>query len=109
MRFLVDAQLSRRLAAHLIEAGHEASHVFDHLPRTATDPDVAELARVLGAAVISMDADFVNLAGRGALGVPLIWGRTGNMRTDLLWARMRWLSPELVAAIESGAPIIEVR
>jgi predicted nuclease of predicted toxin-antitoxin system len=109
MRFLIDAQLSRRLAAHLIEVGHEASHVFDHLPRPASDPDVAALAETLRAAVISMDADFVDLARRGALRVPLIWMRTGNIRTDLLRARMYPLLSETVAAIEMGTPILEIR
>ena len=48
MRFLLDAQLSRRLARRLVERGHEASHVFDHLKPDADDLTIAALANRLG-------------------------------------------------------------
>lgn len=67
MRFLLDAQLSRRLAQHLAEAGFAASHVYDHLSPTAPDLEIARLANTLGACVISKDADFAELARRGIL------------------------------------------
>jgi predicted nuclease of predicted toxin-antitoxin system len=109
MRFLVDAQLSRRLVHRLAERGHESHHVFDHLPGTAGDPEVAVLAERLDAALISMDADFVDLSRRGVLRRPLVWVRTGNIRTDVLWTRLEPILPEIVSAIAQGVTIVEVR
>lgn len=109
MRFLVDAQLSRRLIERLLQRGHDATHVFDHLPRTANDPDIADLASELAAVVISMDADFVELSRRGVLRQPLVWVRTGNVRTDELWVKFGPLLEQTVALIEGGALVVEIR
>jgi predicted nuclease of predicted toxin-antitoxin system len=60
MKFLVDAQLPRRLVSRFREAGHEAIHTLD-LPlgnRTA-DTDINELAAREGYIVVTKDADFV--------------------------------------------------
>jgi predicted nuclease of predicted toxin-antitoxin system len=60
MRFLVDAQLPRRFAAWLREAGHDALHTLD-LPegnRTA-DATITELSTRERRIVVTKDADFV--------------------------------------------------
>jgi predicted nuclease of predicted toxin-antitoxin system len=61
MKFLVDAQLPRRLISRLQEAGHEAIHTFD-LPLGNRTPDsvINELSIREGYIVITKDADFVN-------------------------------------------------
>lgn len=61
MKFLVDAQLPRRLVSRLREAGHEATHTLD-LPLGNRTPDAAinELSASEGYVVITKDADFVN-------------------------------------------------
>jgi len=61
MKFLVDAQLPRRLASRLRESGHEAIHTLD-LPLGNRTPDslINELALLGGYVVITKDADFVN-------------------------------------------------
>lgn len=60
MKFLVDAQLPRRFAQWLNEAGHDALHTLD-LPRKNLTPDSELITRALrdGRIVISKDADFV--------------------------------------------------
>lgn len=60
MKFLVDAQLPRRFASWLSEAGHDALHTLD-LPRKnlTSDQEVIARARQDGRIVISKDADFV--------------------------------------------------
>ena len=60
MKFLVDAQLPRRFANWLNEAGHDALHTLD-LPRKNLTPDheVIASARQDGRIVVSKDADFV--------------------------------------------------
>jgi len=108
MRFLLDAQLSPRLIVHFEQAGHKASHVFYHLSKDADDRDVAALSNQLGAAVISKDADFADLASRGLLEKTLIWVRVPNVSTDLLWARLDSALPHIVAAVASGSRIFEV-
>jgi len=60
MKFLVDAQLPRRFASWLNEAGHDALHTLD-LPRKNHTPDSEVIARARqdGRIVVSKDADFV--------------------------------------------------
>ena len=61
MKFLVDAQLPRRLVSRLREAGHEAIHTLD-LPLGNSTPDSAinELSILEGYVVVTKDADIVN-------------------------------------------------
>lgn len=60
MKFLVDAQLPRRLANWLNEAGHDALHTLD-LPKKNLTSDSDLIARAVrdGRIVVSKDADFV--------------------------------------------------
>jgi predicted nuclease of predicted toxin-antitoxin system len=60
MKFLVDAQLPRRFANWLNEAGHDTLHTFD-LPRRnlTTDSEIIARAKRDGRIVVSKDADFV--------------------------------------------------
>ena len=61
MKFLVDAQLPRRLAYRLREAGHDALHTLD-LPLKNRTPDDAltTLARQEDRVLVTKDADFVH-------------------------------------------------
>jgi predicted nuclease of predicted toxin-antitoxin system len=60
MKFLVDAQLPRRFASWLKEAGHDALHTLD-LPRKNLTTDNELIARAMsdGRIVVSKDDDFV--------------------------------------------------
>ncbi len=60
MKFLTDAQLPRRLALRLREAGHEAVHALD-LPLGNRTPDsvIDEISARDGHVVVTKDADFV--------------------------------------------------
>ena len=61
MRFIVDAQLPRRLARWLAARGHDVLHTLD-LPNGNSTPDAAivELACRENRIVVTKDADFVN-------------------------------------------------
>ena len=61
MKFLVDAQLPRRLAHRLREAGHAATHTLD-LPRKnrTTDDELVSISMREQGVVITKDADFVD-------------------------------------------------
>lgn len=85
MKFLVDAQLPRRLAHRLRDRGHDALHTLD-LERGNRTPDrqLSALADQDGLVLVTKDADFVNshvLAGRPA---KLLLISTGNLDTGAL-------------------------
>ncbi len=97
MKFLVDAQLPRRLVGILSKVGHEARHTFD-LPignRTA-DETISMLADSEGSVVITKDSDFVDSfwLKRSPKKLPLV--STGNIQNN-----------ELLALFESNASEIE--
>jgi predicted nuclease of predicted toxin-antitoxin system len=108
MEFLLDAQLSRQLAARLVSRGYRASHVFDHLDPQADDRAIAALANRLGASVVSKDADFADLAGRGVLLHTLVWLRTPNLNNDPLWLRLAAALPAIETAMRDHRRIVEV-
>lgn len=108
MRFLLDAQLSRRLVTHLEQAGQHASHLFDHIEPSADDMAVAALANRLDASVVSKDADFAELARRGVLDRTFVWLRVPNLSTDLLWPKVARALPDIVSAVQANSRIFEV-
>lgn len=85
MKFLVDAQLPRRLASRLREAGHEATHTLD-LPRgnRTTDEEINELAAREGYVVVTKDADFVTSYHLRRRPHKLLLVSTGNVRNSEL-------------------------
>ena len=108
-RFLVDAQLSRKLALRLAEHGHEASHVYDHLDPQADDQEIGRLANVMGASVISKDADFADLARRGLLEQTFVWPKLPNLSNQQLLEKLDLTLSKIVSAIEANDRIIEIR
>jgi predicted nuclease of predicted toxin-antitoxin system len=107
-RFLIDAQLSRKLASLLRERDHDALHVFDRLDPQADDRAIAALANALGASVITKDADFAQLARRGVLEQPLVWLRFPNLSNQHLLERVDQALPDIVSAIAARDSIIEI-
>lgn len=98
MRFLVDAQLPRRFAGWLAEAGHDALHTLD-MPLKNRTPDAEVVARAVkdGRIVVSKDADFMQsylLTGEP----PLLLISTGNISN----AELEKLVRSNLAAIEAA-------
>jgi predicted nuclease of predicted toxin-antitoxin system len=61
VKFLIDAQLPRRLARWLQQAGHNALHTLDLAQGNRTpDAEIVRRANDEGRIVITKDADFVN-------------------------------------------------
>ena len=85
MKFLIDAQLPRRLAIQLAHAGFEVTHTLD-LPQgnRTTDQELIRLSIVEQSVVVTKDADFVEsfLLKREPWKLLLI--STGNIRNDEL-------------------------
>ena len=82
MKFLVDAQLPRRLAGWLREAGHDARHTLElRLGNRTPDHTLVELAALEQRVVVTKDSDFVQsflLNGEPALFLI----STGNIAND---------------------------
>lgn len=61
MKFLIDAQLPRRLAYHLRDAGYDAVHTLDlSLGNRTPDSEIIEIAMREQRVVMTKDADFVD-------------------------------------------------
>ena len=109
MRFLVDAQLPPALAGWLVGEGHEAGHVLDAGLATADDPDIwTEVVR-RQAVLITKDEDFLALRSAAPAGPSVVWQRIGNATNRALigWFAARF--PMIVAALEAGEGVIEVK
>lgn len=103
MNFIVDAQLPRRLAHRLIEAGHVAVHTLD-LPNgnRTTDAEIVRIAAQEQRAVITKDADFVNSFHLKGVPQKLLLISTGNMRNSDLEALFLPNLPAVVGAFSSS-------
>ena len=102
MKFLIDAQLPRRMAGWLGSAGCDAVHTLD-LPdgNRTTDEQVIECADREQRAVVTKGADFVNshlLRGRPA---KLLLVSAGNISNRELERLVVPLVPELVRDFQS--------
>lgn len=85
MKFIVDAQLPRRLARDLAAAGHEVVHTLE-LPEgnRTQDGDIAELAVRQGRVVVTKDSDFVISFLLRGVPPKLLLISTGNISNDAL-------------------------
>ncbi len=85
MKFLVDAQLPRRLATLLQQAGHDVLHTLD-LPLGNHTPDkiINELSVKEQCVVVTKDADFVDSYLVSQKPWKLLLVSTGNIRNDEL-------------------------
>lgn len=107
MRFLIDAQLPPVLCAWFRERGFEAEHVTERLGGQAPDVEIAARVAQESLVLITKDDDFV-------LRFPpddyqLIWLRCGNITNSALraWLDRRWT--KLLAKLEAGERMVEVR
>jgi predicted nuclease of predicted toxin-antitoxin system len=109
MKFLLDANLPGKLVDVFIAAGHDCVHMESIMPRYAADAKIAQVAHETSSVVVSRDADFVQLARSGSLGVPLVWVRLGNMRRAAIAATIEARLPAIVKAIDAGQQIVILR
>jgi predicted nuclease of predicted toxin-antitoxin system len=83
MRFLIDAQLPRRLAAQLRQAGFEVTHTLD-LPEgnRTTDQALTNLSLAEQAVLVTKDSDFVESFLLKGEPWKLLLVSTGNIRNE---------------------------
>lgn len=108
MRFLVDNNLSPKVAARLTEAGHDASHVRDYGLSAAPDEIVLTTAASEGRILISADTDFgALLAASGATGPSvLLVRRISERRADEMAAIIMANLEQVADDLDRGAIVV---
>jgi predicted nuclease of predicted toxin-antitoxin system len=109
VRFIVDAQLPPALAHALTAAGFAAAHVADIGLLTASDMAIWDRATKERAAIITKDGDFAYLHRPGSAQAAVVWLRVGNTAREPLIQWLLPLVPEIVAALEAGESLVEIR
>jgi len=85
VKFLVDAQLSRKIASFLIENDHDAIHTLDLPNKNATsDLEINRISISEQRIVISKDVDFYNRYLTKLEPYKLLYVNTGNLSTKAL-------------------------
>ncbi len=110
MRFIVDAQLPPALARFIATQGHDAAHVLDLDLLEAADGAIWEYAVAHDAAIVTKDEDFGLMSANAREPIPrIVWIRVGNCsKRDLLaWFQPRFA--EILATLESGNRLVELR
>ena len=82
LRFLVDNNLSPRLAANLSQLGHDCSHVRDFGYSDRDDDDILDLARTENSTLISADSDFAERLAFSGQTSPSVIYLTGKFPSD---------------------------
>jgi len=70
MRFLVDNNISPKVAELMVDAGHDARHLRDYGLQAAADAEVMERASAEARILISADTEFGTLLARSGAKVP---------------------------------------
>lgn len=109
MKFLVDAQLPPSLAQWLRAAGADAAHVEQVGLRDAADQEIRDYAARQGYILITKDKDFLPSSGSHLSGLQIVWIRTGNISNRLLLDRLEARWQRIVAHLDAGARVVELR
>ncbi len=108
MRFLIDAPLPPSLAEWIRVKGYEAFAVRELGLRDSEDNAIWTWASREGYIIVTKDRDFANFVLASA-GPAVLWVRIGNTTNPTLFARFDRAWPEVVALLESGNRIVELR
>lgn len=109
MKFLVDNQLPAALAKWLASHGQEAVHVLDLGLADAKDEEIWKYAQAHSLVLITKDEDFSRYASHRHGNVSVVWVRLGNCRTAALLSAFDSVLSQVIAAVESGNKLIEIR
>ena len=103
MKFLVDAQLPRRLCQWLRESGHDAVHTLDlALGNRTSDSEIIQIADVEGRVVVTKDDDFVQSFLLKNQPQQLMLVATGNISNSELSQLIRKVLPAVIEAFETA-------
>ena len=108
MKFLVDENLSERVAEVLVENGHDAIHVREIGLERADDPVVMDRAESEGRVVVSADTDFGVILARSGKRAPsvilfrIVGQRRAWSQAGLILANL----PQVAEDLEAGALVV---
>ena len=89
--------------------GHSADHVCDVGLLQASDKAILRFAIENGYAIVTKDEDFAPRHRPQAPSVVVVWVHIGNSSRRMLLERFIPLVPDILALIENGETLIEVR
>ena len=103
MKWLIDAQLPRRLAMRLIALGHDAVHTLD-LPKgnRTSDSELCGIADESNRILVSKDRDFLDSFYINGTPSYLLWVTMGNVTNNDLLARFEEMLPDLQCAFSES-------
>jgi predicted nuclease of predicted toxin-antitoxin system len=107
MKVIVDENLPTRLVGWLIARGAEAAHVSTLGLKGTPDKQVWAEALAQGAAVLSRDSDFIDIARTTTTGCAIKL-TIGNCSTAELFAWLEPAWPTLLKRVQDGERIIEI-
>jgi predicted nuclease of predicted toxin-antitoxin system len=109
MRFLVDTNLTPGLSVWLASEGHDAVHTKEIGHEHAKDRAIWQYAKDHGYCILTKDEDFVFLRAADPCGPLVVWVRIGNAVNRVLLQRVALAWPQVMAQLEAGAGVVELR
>jgi predicted nuclease of predicted toxin-antitoxin system len=109
VKFIIDAQLPPYLADLLRQRGLEVEAVREIGLRHAKDRVIWEYALSNDGAIMTKDSDFAERCIRAQNAPVVIWLRIGNVSNVELYDWLLPWVPAIVARINAGDRLIEVR
>lgn len=106
--FLVDANLPPALARSIAADGWRAIHASEVGLEATGDADLWQRAAEHDYVIIK-DRDFADLAVLRPSRQAVVWVRIGNTRNQAVVERFRSAMPEIIAALDAGEHLIELR
>jgi predicted nuclease of predicted toxin-antitoxin system len=109
MKLLFDQNLSHRLCVELEDVFPGSSHVRSQELAEADDRAVWEFAQLNGFSVVSLDADFADLAAFHGPPPKVIWLRAGNRPTATIATLLRGHAGAILEfAQDAGSACLEL-
>jgi len=103
MRFLVDANLSPRVAAWLRSLGHDAAHVFDLDMAAGRDEQILARAAEESRILLTSDLDFGEIQARSSGSGSVVILRLRSHASARVIARLGQALAPATPALENGA------
>ena len=109
MKFIVDNQLPVALCHFINAKGSDCQHVLEVGLARAQDLLIWQQAVETDRVVVSKDEDFFFLASLPGSEGRLIWVRLGNCRKSFLLREFERRWPQVIASLEAGERVVEIR
>jgi predicted nuclease of predicted toxin-antitoxin system len=106
VRFLVDANLSPRVAEWLRNQGHDAAHVFEVGLNQADDHRILEEAASRQQILLTVDLDFGEILARSSGRASVLILRLRSTATATVSRRLEVALAQAATALEDGAVVI---